>query len=198
MRSSIAAILVLASCFLAGRALWSADGPAVMSVQGAKQSVAAEPTLVETDGSALRRRPAVQPFAINSSPDASSPARLPPVAVDLSHVREFAFDTASLHRLASGDTVRIDFPPLGGRYELRVDEVVENPDGRTIRGHIDYDRREYPSLITLTATWSFGSFTTPEGNFEFTARDGRARMVDGAELERRAYAPNHTLIPNRS
>jgi len=198
MRSGLAAILVLASCFLAARALWSAAGPVVLPAAGAQRPAAVQSRPAESDGSAVSRQRSVQSFAAKPSRKATSPGRLPPVATDLSHVREFEFDAASLQRLASGDTIRIDFPPLGGRYELSVDEVVEHADGRTIRGHIDYDRRQYPSLITLTGGWSFGSFTTPEGNFEFTARDGMARMVDGAELERRAYVPNHTLIHNRS
>lgn len=201
MRSLLAAILVLAICFLAGRVLWAVDVSAAISATGAKRPLAAEAKSVDTGSSVLSPQRAVRPFAAGPSPSATrakSPARLPPVAADLTRGREFEFDATSLKRLASGDTFRIDFPPLGGRYEFSVDEVVEKSDGRTIRGHIDYDRREYPSLITLTGGWGFGSFTTPEGNFEFTTRNGMARMVDGAELERRAYAPNDTLIPNRS
>lgn len=198
MRAVLAATLLLAACFLLGRMLWFSASPAVLPAAAAKQSVVTEPIPVATDSGAQGAQPAWQLFRHGSAPQPGSPASLPVLAADISHVREFAFDTAPLHRLASGDRIRIDFPPLGGRYELSVDEVVENPDGRTIRGHIDYDRREYPGLITLTSNWSFGSFTTPEGNFEFTARDGRARMVDGAELERRAYVSKHTLIPKRS
>lgn len=123
---------------------------------------------------------------------------LPPEAADLSHVRDFDFDAAALRRLHPGDQLRIDFPPLGGRYDLQIEEVMEVDGERVIRGRIAYDQRDYPGLITLGGDWSFGSFSTPEGHFEFTARNGVARMVDGAELERRAYAPNHTLMPRRS
>jgi hypothetical protein len=192
MRPVLVAIIVLTCCMLGARWLWSAEGSATAVVLVAQQA-----DTVVTVPEQPRQSP-LQPFAARPAGGAESAPRLPPSAPDLSHVREFEFDAAALRTLARGDTLRVDFPPLGGRYELSVDEVVDSADERTIRGHIDYDRRQYPTLITLTGGWSFGSFTTPEGNFEFTARDGMARMVNSAELERRAYAPNHTLMPRRS
>lgn len=201
MRSVLVIILVLASCFLAARMLWPVEAAAPLRAAVMEQAATAErgaSAPVETNSELVRPQASLQLFASKPSRTATDAARLPRVAPDLSHVHEFEFDAAALRQLASGDTVSIDFLPLGGRYELNVDEVVDSADERTIRGHIDYDHRQYPSLITITGGWSFGSFATPEGNFEFTARQGMARMVDGAELERRAYAPNHTLIPRRS
>lgn len=196
-----AAILLLSSCFLGLRWYGSVTAPAPPPAATALPPAGVElrHELPRQGAGAPLTAPSAAPaFAEPGPARPESASQLPPVAPDLSHVREFAFDAAALHALAEGDRFGVDFPPLGGRYELHIDAVLEASGERTIRGHIDYDRRQYPTVITLTGGWSFGSFVTPEGHFEFTARGGLARMVTGAELERRAYAPNHTLRPRRS
>lgn len=201
MRSILATIVLLTCCFLGTRWLWSEEvaAEARVATTGLPSAAAAagEQRPETARRGAMKVQNPVQPFAAPDPVHTASMARLPVAGPDLGHVREFEFDAAALRALAMGDTLRIDFPPLGGRYELAVDQIVDDASERTIRGHIDYDRRQYPTLITITDGWSFGSFTTPEGHFEFTARDGRAQMVSSAELERRAYAPNHTLFPRR-
>ncbi|TVS10028.1 MAG: hypothetical protein EA417_19425 [Gammaproteobacteria bacterium] len=207
MRSLTLAIVVLTALILGARWMLQPDAVSAASV-AAPEAAAADvdiapwiepPTSFDEPVSRVAEvsssKP-VQPF--DAAGEWRDDARLPVRAPDLAQVRDFPFSASGLQSVAVGDAVQVDFPPLGGRYEMAVDEVIETGAERTIRGHIAYDDRTFPSLITVSAGWSFGSFTTPEGNYEFTARDGMARMVSDVELERRARAPVHTLRPHRT
>ncbi len=207
MRSLTLAIIVVAALIVGARWMLQADAMSATSVvvpetHQAEFDIAPwiePPASVEEPVSQVAEvslGESVQPF--DAAGEWHDDARLPVRAPDLAQVRDFPFNASGLSRVVAGDAVQVDFPPLGGRYEMAVDEVIETGAERTIRGHIAYDDRTFPSLITVSAGWSFGSFTTPEGNYEFTARDGMARMVSGVELERRSSAPVHTLRPRRS
>lgn len=195
MRHLVTMILLLTATFAGLRWLMQAE-PAL----AVPETVAA--TGSEAAGPVSRGRPRADLPRPAGDPAGSGAAEsgeiLPLRATDLAHVHEVPFDDGRFAALEVGDRLRVEFPPLGGRYDLKVAEVEETASGRTIRGHIEYDARSYPGLITSSAGWSFGTLTTPEGSIEFAARGGRLRTVDGEELNRRSRVADHTLVPPRS
>jgi hypothetical protein len=135
----------------------------------------AEPTIVSSGSSAKR---SVEP---------RSPA-LPPAATDLPSTRDFAFDGAALAGAVPGDRIALPFPQLGGRYDFTVETVTVSASGaRRLAGAVRWDGRSWPGLVTVADGWSFGTLATPEGSWELTVRGGTARVVAGAELERRGF-----------
>ncbi|MEE4360149.1 MAG: hypothetical protein V2I63_01355 [Pseudomonadales bacterium] len=209
MRELVAILVAFGLCLggllLTGRGPGPASGPPPPQAAHAGHQVAAGvpralkfpspgPIIESSDSppEPLAAQP-LRPFRLG----AVAATALPPAAPDLTTTREIAFDAAALSTASPGDEIALDLPQLGGRYALRVETVTEEDDGtHRLSGAVAWDGRRYPGLISIGTQWSFGTLSTPEGSYEFTARNGQARIVDLAEIDRRTR-PGQTdyLVP---
>ncbi len=136
--------------------------------------------------------PKVEPMVEIGNPPATPPEQ-PAVVIASKHasplpeegIKGQYLNVGNFADLSVGQRIAFHVPQEDSDFPGYVSEVKTTPSGNQIvSGMLEDAGREYRFVITIGALQTFGTLYTSKGRYQMEVRDGVARLVSAAEIDR--------------